>query len=133
MEAPIQSISITSKPSVNDYSKYIYSKNRNIKINNESYILKIGRDPNENNMAIFLEPLEPLLYKIYKNDFSLESLAKISKIFKFFDTIEEAINSLNEYFDSDNYSFNIENKKIINFPIYILLFIVMINIIYLIN
>ena len=64
-------------------------------------------------MAIFLEPVEPLLYKIYKNDFSLESLAKISKIFKFFDTIEEAINSLNECFDSDNYSFNIENKKII--------------------
>ena len=96
---------------MNDYSKYIYSKNRNIKINNESYILKIGRDPNGNNMAIFLEPLDSLLYKIYKNDFSLESLAKISKIFKFFDTIEEAINSLNEYFDSDNYSFNIENKK----------------------
>ena len=110
----MEALPITYKVS-DDYSKYIYSKNKNIEINNESYILKIGRDPDGNNMVIFIESSNSLSNKLYKGDFSFESLIQISKHFKIFDTIEEVINSLNQIFDADNknYSFNLENNKII--------------------
>ena len=83
MEAPIPFTPYHKE----NYSKYIFSKKINILINNQNYILKIGKDPEGKNMAIFLESSDSFSNKIYKSDFSLLSLTKISKYFKIFESL----------------------------------------------
>ena len=97
------------------YSKYIFSKKINILINNQNYILKIGKDIEGKNISIFLESSDSFSTKIYKSDFSLLSLYKISKYFKIFESLEEIIDFLNQCFDSNknNIDFNFENNKVI--------------------
>lgn len=91
--------------------KYIYSDPIEITIDNENYLLKLGKNNNYSSVIIFIESKNILNKKVFKADYSLLSLSKISKYFKIFESIEEVFDFLNNCFKNNKINFHFQPGK----------------------
>ena len=91
--------------------KYIYSDPIEITIDNENYLLKLGKNNDYSSVIIFIESKNILNKNVFKADYSLLSLSKISKYFKIFESIEEVFDFLNNCFKNNKINFHFQPGK----------------------